>query len=137
MDKDSATDLLRRMTASDEATAAITGEAMEEEPGHRAVEQLLPLVPHLEIAHHIPGRIRLRVLLSGAAAIQEMDVEALVMSIPGVRGLRVNTAARSVVIDYDQERIPQDFWHLLGQLKQRPEKLAEISARIRQLWKRV
>lgn len=107
---------------------------MEEEARHHAVEELLPLVPHLEIAHHIPGRIRLKLLVSGLAAIQTMDIEALVLSIPGVLGMRVNAAARSVVIDYNHERIPQDFWHLLTQLKHRPEKLSEITARIRQLW---
>jgi len=91
-------------------------------------------VPHLEIAHHIPGRIRLKVLLSGLAAIEDMDIEALVLSIPGVLGMRVNSAARSVVIDYNQKVISQDFWHLLGQLKHRPERISEVAARIRRLW---
>ena len=103
---------------------------------YRVVEELLPLVPHMEIAHHIPGRIRLRVLLSGLQAIQGVDVKALVLGIPGVLGLRINPSARSVVIEYNQEHIPHDFWQLLDQLKHRPENLAEVATRIRYLWDR-
>ena len=94
---------------------------------------MLPLVPHMEIAHHIPGRIRLGFLLSGLRAIQRVDIKTLVLGIPGVLGLRINPSARSVVIEYNQEHIPHDFWQLLEQLKRRPETLAEVATRIRYL----
>lgn len=100
---------------------------------HQAVEQLVPLIPHIEIAHHIPGRIRLRILLSGLLAVQKVDIQGLLLALPGVSAMRLNTAAKSVVIEYNQELIPYDFWQLLGQLKKRPELLDEVTACIEKL----
>jgi len=63
------------------------------------VEELLALAPHLEIAHHIPGRIRLRIKLSGLSTLSKVDLEAVTSAIPGIQSVRVNAVARSAVID--------------------------------------
>jgi hypothetical protein len=85
------------------------------------VAELLRLMPHLEVAHHVPGRIRLRILLSGLRAVQDVDLQSLVLTIPGVLCFRVNTCARSVVIEYDQQKLPYELWETVKQLKSRPE----------------
>ena len=100
------------------------------------VDELLGLIPHLEIAHHVPGRIRLRILLSGLGAVQNVDLQALVLSIPGVLGMRVNTAARSVVIEYNQQQLPYDLWETVGHLKSRPELTPQFATQLSALWDR-
>lgn len=77
---------------------------------------LLPLRRHLAIAHHIRGRLRLRLALSGVSAVSPGLVAKLqdqVASVPAIRSVRVNLAALSVVIEYDAGRIPADWWQAL------------------------
>ncbi len=100
------------------------------------VRELMRLTPHLEIAHHVPGRIRLRILQSGLQIIQEVDFETVVCGIPGVLDIRVNPLARSVVVQYDRERLPSDFWEGAEELKSRPEQATEYAARLQALWDR-
>jgi len=100
------------------------------------VGELLRLIPHLEIAHHVPGRIRLRILLSGLGAVQNVDLHALVLSIPGVLGMRVNTSARSVVIEYNQQKLPYELWETVKRLKSQPELAPQFATRLSALWDR-
>ena len=83
------------------------------------VEKIQQFSKCVEIAHHIPGRIRVRLLLD---ELPELDpaTETLVSrvreykdaleSIPGVRSLRVNVLARSCTIEYDRQTIPFEAW---------------------------
>jgi hypothetical protein len=52
------------------------------------------------IAHHVPGRMRLKVL--GAPAEQDFfaTVKRLIAGLPGVQCVRVNASSSSIVIDY-------------------------------------
>lgn len=77
---------------------------------------LLPLRRHLTVAHHIRGRLRLRLALSGVKAVGPGLVAKLqdqMNAVPAILALRVNLAALSVVIEYDAERIPADWWQAL------------------------
>jgi hypothetical protein len=65
---------------------------------------LLALRDCLEVAHHVPGRIRIRFslrLLGRPEAARLMAASDNGRTVPGFRGMRVNAAARSVVIEYD------------------------------------
>lgn len=78
----------------------------------------LALRRHLAIAHHIPGRIRLR--LKGTALLQAGKIdtgalEQLLSAIDGIGEVRLNAAAGSVVIGYRIKRIPPDTWAKLLQ----------------------
>ena len=84
----------------------------------------LTLRRHLAIAHHIPGRIRLR--LKGAALLQAGSIdtgalEQLLSAIDGIGEIRLNAAAGSVVIGYRIKRIPPETW---GKLLQGPDEEA-------------
>jgi hypothetical protein len=76
----------------------------------------LALRRHLKIAHHIPGRIRLRV---GAAVLKEAGrVDAAVLkrildAVQGIEDVRVNAAAGSAVITYAPKVIEPDWWETL------------------------
>ena len=107
------------------------------ESSHSAtVSELLGLIPYLEIAHHVPGRVRLRISLSGLGAVRNIDLQALVLSIPGVLSIRVNASARSVVIEYNQQQLPYELWETVKRLKSQPELTPQFANRLSALWDR-
>ena len=74
-------------------------------------EQLVRLAPHMQLAHHIPGRIRLRIHDSGMDTAREIDIHEVARSVPGIKGIRLNPFNRSVIIEYDSVRFPPDLWN--------------------------
>lgn len=96
-------------------------------------EQLVRLAPHMQLAHHIPGRIRLRIRHSGLEAAQNIDIHDVARSVPGIRGIRLNPFNRSVVIEYDSVLFPPDLWETMLQLGSRPELLPEVRERLQRL----
>jgi hypothetical protein len=84
-------------------------------------QQLQDFLQLLSIAHHIPGRIRLK--LEKPQEAQDFGlgindatkfVEALRKS-QGIRSTSLNTIALSCTVEYDTEVIPADTWaNLLG-----------------------
>jgi hypothetical protein len=94
-------------------------------------QAIICLAPHEEIAHHVPGRIRLKILPSGLEAAKSINVQNMIESIPGVLVTRLNFLARSLVIEYDKDRLPYDLWESLGQLRNHPELTQEVAERLR------
>ena len=81
-----------------------------------AVEDyLIPLLEEAEIAHHIPGRIRLRFNHSILARLPkvngiEKEIQKIVNQIEAIKNIRLNLFAGSVVVQYDTDILPPDFW---------------------------
>jgi hypothetical protein len=78
--------------------------------------QLHALRRHIDIVHHIPGRVRLRLGLALLGRLDEVDgtlFKRVVAALDGIRDVRVNAAALSVVIQYEPARIPPALWHTL------------------------
>ena len=76
----------------------------------------LDLRRHLKIAHHIPGRIRLRVGASVFKDLGKVDTQVfdrILGAIDGIRDVRVNAAAGSVVIAYTPTMIQSSWWETL------------------------
>lgn len=72
---------------------------------------LIALRDCLDVAHHVPGRIRIRFslkILTRPAAHRLLDATDGGRAVPGFRGMRVNASARSVVIEYDPAVIAPD-----------------------------
>lgn len=67
----------------------------------------------LTIAHHVPGRIRVK-LKPGAAAAETLAeaarFERALAAHPAIRSVALNPLARSCVIDYDSTILPPSFW---------------------------
>lgn len=83
----------------------------------------------VSIAHHVPGRIRLKLDMTALAHLPKVDPTpfvALVDRIKGVKATRVNKAALSVVVDYDPALIAPPIWPQL--LSAEPEAVARILA---------
>jgi hypothetical protein len=98
------------------------------------ISTVIGLAPHAEISSHIPGRIRLKISLSGLGLIDRSIIAKTIHSIPGVMNQRINLHARSIVIEYDRKLIPYELWELLGQIRTKPE-LAAVATKLMQfLW---
>jgi hypothetical protein len=68
--------------------------------------------------HQVPGRIRLRLgpaILERAAAsgLDPGQAGAWLDAVPGIRGVRVNPLAASLVIEYDPGKIDPRWWERL------------------------
>lgn len=74
-------------------------------------KDLLELRPLLEVAHHLPGRLRLRLrpglamrtILGDTPALESSDLSSL---LPGLLAVERNTFTGSILIHYDPEVLP-------------------------------
>ncbi|MCK5244552.1 MAG: hypothetical protein KAJ90_04710 [Desulfobacterales bacterium] len=78
-------------------------------------DYLVPLLEEAEIAHHIPGRIRLRFnhsILAKLPNLNGLEKEILRIGdqVKAFNDIRLNLHAGSVTIQYDTNLLPPDFW---------------------------
>jgi len=76
---------------------------------------LLRLTALLRIAHHIPGRVRLKLDAAAGSALAAAagDIAALNRALsasPAIRSVSVNHLALSCTIEYDPAVIPPSAW---------------------------
>ena len=90
--------------------------------------KLVELEKYLDVAHHVPGRIRIKfspMIMTKPAALSAMrehkDLPSAIIS------ARVNMAARSVVIEYDPELISPEIIEELIQGKDCNKKAEIVS----------
>lgn len=82
------------------------------------LDAILKLRAELDIVHHIPGRLRLRLgpgLLEWARD-HDLDPDQAAASLrafPGMTGTRLNAAAASLVLEYDPKRLDPADWETL------------------------
>ncbi len=87
------------------------------------VDTFLDHIRYLKIAHHVPGRIRVKASLNAAKKLAEVDMDELervIRMVPGIAGYRVNTKALSVIIDYSADMLPFHLWEDVGTLAENP-----------------
>jgi hypothetical protein len=80
------------------------------------LDQLHALRRHVDIVHHIPGRVRLRLGLPLLGRLEQLDTgvfQRVLASLDGIRDVRVNAAALSVVVQYDPAQMPPTLWQIL------------------------
>lgn len=80
------------------------------------LQSLLPLRAHLSVVHHVPGRLRLRLgsgILALSGSADPKRFAALLEKVEGIRNVRINPAAASVVVQYDAQRLPPELWQTL------------------------
>ncbi|MCK4468211.1 MAG: hypothetical protein KAU60_07650 [Desulfobacterales bacterium] len=78
-------------------------------------DYLIPLLEEAEIAHHIPGRIRLRFNHSIVTRLPKVNgiekvIQRMVNQIEAIKDIRLNLYAGSVVVQYDTDILSPDFW---------------------------
>ena len=101
------------------------------------IEKLRQYSRCIEIAHHIPGRIRFR-LVPGDVSVFDASVLSLIAQAKGfkealegasgIHSIRVNAMARSCTVEYDTATIPYDAWgdFIGGQRSEASDVLAGI-----------
>lgn len=76
---------------------------------------LLKARPHIRVASHVPGRIRLKFAFSILSDVPELAERGkeVVSAIGGIRNVESNLFARSLTVSYDPEVLPPDWWDSL------------------------
>lgn len=80
------------------------------------LQPFLALRRHLRVAHHIPGRIRLRVaptIIKDLGVVDDKMLDRVLGALNGIKNVRVNPRAGSAVVDYIPEMIPPHWWETL------------------------
>lgn len=73
---------------------------------------------YISVKHHIPGRIRIKFNPKIAMDKQALQIARQQKKLPpGVNNTRLNLAARSVVIEYDPQRIAPEILEELATTK--------------------
>ncbi|MDR6962411.1 HMA2 domain-containing protein [Shewanella putrefaciens] len=94
------------------------------------LEKLRELTEHILVAHHVPGRIRLKLKshlpdnlnLKGFKHTQQLL--RFMESIPGVKSIRPNMLARSCVVEYDTKVLNASLWESLLKAEDKPNVIA-------------
>lgn len=76
-------------------------------------ERLRQSLAGIHIAHHLRGRIRLKLASGGLSVPPAADIkrfQALIEASDGVRTLSLNPLARSCTVEYDPKLIPFAAW---------------------------
>jgi hypothetical protein len=76
---------------------------------------LLRFATLLRIAHHIPGRVRLKLAVeNGSGLIDAAEAKRFIRSVtgvPGIRAVSLNPLALSCVVEYDPALISPSVWN--------------------------
>ncbi len=97
------------------------------------VDGLLDHMLYLHIAHHVPGRIRVKASWSGAhklGTVDEKEMTTIIDSIPGILDYRVNKKALSVIIEYDGHILPFSLWEQVASVGQFPGKREQVRGQL-------
>lgn len=83
------------------------------------IDIVLKLRTWVRIAHHIPGRIRLKYklgIIAHLARFNAHDIERVLDRIPAFRNYKINSSTGSILIEYDSDLIsPQLLETLFSQ----------------------
>lgn len=91
-------------------------------------QKIVELEKYLDVAHHIPGRIRIKfspLILTKPVALAAMKEHSELPD--AIKDARVNMAARSVVIEYDPEQIQPELVEELIQGTDKDKKAQIVS----------
>ena len=92
---------------------------------------LLRHATRLCLAHHLPGRVRLKLVDGGADAPPLAEIQtflAALKSCPGIASAEINLLARSCLVLYDTKVIRPSAWSDLVEGRDSPELLALLRA---------
>lgn len=77
-------------------------------------DELRGYLVYIRIAHHIRGRIRLKLVADYESVVrqgrQARQFKSILDRTPGVHSIRVNLLARSCSVEYDPQVIPAEAW---------------------------
>jgi hypothetical protein len=105
----------------------------KQDEAEEILDELLKILPHAEISMHVPGKIKLKLKVSGLPVVAGIDLEAISEMIPGILETKSNWLTRSVEIRYDPERVPHEAWESIIELKEKPQNKPSVHTRLKAL----
>lgn len=81
-------------------------------------EEFLKLRGHLKIVHHVSGRVRLRIaagLFKDIGSVDKIKLNRIMEAIDGIKQIRINKAAATIVIYYASDVLKPAWWDALVQ----------------------
>lgn len=106
---------------------------MDDQQLERAMDLVLEMAPHLRVAHHVPGRIRFKLLPSGIDIGERLARNGLVAHIPGIESVSARKLSRSLVLEYDPKVLTDELWDALGRVHESPDLEEVVRRRLRGL----
>ncbi len=86
---------------------------------NKNIETVLKLRRWVSIAHHIPGRVRLKYklgILAHFTKFSSREMEQVIQKIPALKHYKLNSVTGSLVIEYDVDQIkPQQIEALFSE----------------------
>lgn len=99
------------------------------------IELLFDLIPHTRLTEHVPGRIQFKFKLSALGVLQGVNLKTLANFIPpGILNTQTKLLSRTVIIDYDTDRLPYELLESLFQLREEPHKKPWVTERLKDLF---
>ncbi len=98
-----------------------------------AVDTFLDYIRHFSIAHHVPGRIRVKASWFKVNNLKDIDgngLQELIDRIPGIKQYRLNKKALSAVIEYDESLIPYTLWEDVVKVDNFPAQRDEVRRKL-------
>jgi len=91
------------------------------------------LIRHLNMAHHVKGRIRFRLRPEALTYVSQMDfheITSSIRSVPGIEDVRINLIAGSIIVYYNPRQIQPKWWEQLIRSHETeiPHLLAEMTS---------
>jgi hypothetical protein len=80
-------------------------------------KNLLNLIRHLKLVHHIKGRIRFQIEQQALETVAQINIDEivnLIRSLPSIEDVRINPIAASIIIYYNPEQIQPKLWEQLS-----------------------
>lgn len=102
-------------------------------PSDVVIHLLLDLAPHTRISKHIPGKITIQFSFSSLSILKHANLKNIAYPVPGIRKARTSLWRRSVVIEYDENRIPFNVWEDLFRYDHDPAQRIIIISQLRKI----
>ncbi|MDR1450767.1 MAG: hypothetical protein LBI57_00295 [Helicobacteraceae bacterium] len=78
------------------------------------IERLKEILPRISVAHHIPGRVRLKLNGKIPSRALESSLDRYIKSVKGVVGVSVNPFSASAVVSYDPNKLSPTLFEALS-----------------------
>lgn len=114
---------------------------MEGSTHDELIDLFLDRLRGLSLAHHVKGRVRVKVSWSQISRLMATDslpsagdIEAFLIRMPGIKSCRVNRKALSMVIEYDESIWPYRLWEELAALDTNPGARGALRDELLAIW---
>lgn len=104
-----------------------------EKQKREVIAALFRVADYARIAHHIDGRIRIKLSRDARQGLSDVNLEDLTQHLPGLKHHRLNNKTGSIVIEYDHTIIPAPLWERI--ISSPGDKRPSLTEELLTIWK--